>query len=147
MKKPIELDEDVLARIDRNYPDHAYMSCNEGVSNAGFNRCPRCTSLELAMFDKVNDQLTVVENEAEQVKAELLKIVGELRRALLFYKNYTDKELGVRTPQAMKCLQDARFVSTGATRTHVVFKATKKVAVDAIAKLDKHFKGIKNGKQ
>lgn len=39
-----------IDEIDEKYPEHTYNSCNdddERCNNAGFNRCPRCTELEL----------------------------------------------------------------------------------------------------
>ncbi len=141
MKTPIEIDEDTMARIDSDYPEHAYISCSEGISNSGFNRCPRCTETELALLTAVSARLDVAETEADQVKAELLRIVSELRRALLFYKNNLTKELPCGTNKQLFALNDPRYTPTGATKTHTLFRATKKVAADALAKLDKQLKG------
>lgn len=42
--------------IDEVYPDHAYDSCNDDddrCNNSGFNRCARCTELELLKYQTI----------------------------------------------------------------------------------------------
>jgi len=44
--------EYTMEHINENWPDHAYRSCNDkNRENAGFNRCARCTALELRSLE------------------------------------------------------------------------------------------------
>ena len=51
--------------IDAEYPKHTYNSCNdddERCNNSGFNRCPRCTELELLRLRDLKNALTKIVN-------------------------------------------------------------------------------------
>jgi hypothetical protein len=60
-----KLSEEEMKIINMLHRDHAYDSCrdnDESLPNAGFNRCPRCTQIVLAKWDKIRPVIAELKN-------------------------------------------------------------------------------------
>lgn len=63
---------DHMEYINKKYPDHCYTTCSDkNTSNAGFNYCPRCTSIALFRGGEAIEQRETLLDLLERAESAL----------------------------------------------------------------------------